>query len=75
MANPQAVDNGAAPGSAGAASTGTGGASTGTGEAVPETLAGQKPRTMVFELHGSQFMYQAANRVGRKFKQKPITDL
>lgn len=32
-------------------------------------------RSMVFELHGSQFMYRAADRVGRKFKQKPVTDL
>lgn len=32
-------------------------------------------RNMVFELHGSQFMYRAADRAGRKFKQKPVTDL
>lgn len=33
------------------------------------------PKSMVFELHGSQFMYRAAERVGRKFKQKPGSDL
>lgn len=42
---------------------------------VPELRADGTARNMVFELHGSQFMYRAADRAGRKFKQKPITDL
>ncbi|KAH0614181.1 uncharacterized protein H6S33_006067 [Morchella sextelata] len=34
-----------------------------------------EPRRMVFELHGQQFMYRAAERVGKKFKNKPLADL
>ncbi|KAL7269552.1 hypothetical protein RUND412_007782 [Rhizina undulata] len=34
-----------------------------------------KLRDMVFEIHGSQFMYRPAERAGRKFKQKPLLDL
>lgn len=34
-----------------------------------------KARSMVFELHGSQLKFRAAERAGRKFKQKPVTDL
>ncbi|KAI5838344.1 putative ribonuclease P complex subunit Pop4 [Morchella snyderi] len=46
---------------------------TATAEATPATPA--KPRRMVFELHGQQFMYRAAERVGKKFKGKPLADL
>lgn len=35
-----------------------------------------KGRTdMVFELQGSQMMFRAAERAGRKFKAKPMLDL
>ncbi|RPB08705.1 hypothetical protein P167DRAFT_567784 [Morchella conica CCBAS932] len=34
-----------------------------------------KPRCMVFELHGQQFMYRSADRVGKKFKNHALVDL
>lgn len=37
--------------------------------------AAPKAKNMVFELHGSQFGFRAGERAGRKFKQKPATDL
>lgn len=48
------------------------------GEDVPDSasdLAAPNARNMVFELHGSQLKFRAGERAGRKFKQKPITDL
>ena len=40
-------------------------------------MAGEngKGREMVFELHGSQLMFRAAERAGRKYKGKPMLDL
>jgi len=34
-----------------------------------------KVRTMVFDLHGSQLMFRAPDRAGRKFKAKSLLDL
>lgn len=48
------------------------------GEDVPDSAldsAAPKARSMVFELHGSQIKFRAGERAGRKFKQKPVTDL
>lgn len=45
----------------------------GASEPTGDVAVGIRP--MVFELHGSQFMYRAAERAGRKFKQKPGMDL
>ncbi|MCJ1298434.1 hypothetical protein MMC08_001223 [Hypocenomyce scalaris] len=35
----------------------------------------QKPRNLVFELHGSQFMNRATDRATKKFKQRNLNDL
>jgi len=34
-----------------------------------------KGKEMVFELHGSQLIFRAAERAGKKYKGKPMLDL
>ena len=35
----------------------------------------KKPKDLVFELHGDQFKYRAADRANRKFKSHFLPDL
>ncbi|KAI5804993.1 Rof/RNase P-like protein [Geopyxis carbonaria] len=50
------------------------GKAVGEGEAEAETVKAEE-RKMVFDIHGSMFMFRAAERAGKKFKSKPMFDL